>query len=76
MNAAVDVRVMAPRRAAAGLAAGQMVQLMAAGGLRVLYGDCVRTRAWMASGQVPRMADESGSMSGRRMLPPFGQRRS
>jgi hypothetical protein len=53
-----------------------MVQLMAAGGLRVLYGDCVRTRAWMASGQVPHMADESGSMSGRRMLPPFGQRRS
>jgi hypothetical protein len=37
--------------------------------LRVLGGDRVRTRAWMASGQVPRLAGESGSMSGRLMLP-------
>jgi hypothetical protein len=40
--------------------------------LRELGGDGVRTRAWMASGQVPRMAGGSGSMSGRRMLPHSG----
>jgi hypothetical protein len=59
---------MAPRRSAAGLAAAQMVQLIAAGGLRVLYGDRIRSRGLDVFGQVPCMAGESSSMSGRQML--------
>jgi hypothetical protein len=43
--------------------------LIAAGGLRVLYGDRIRSRGLDVFGQVPRMAGESGSMPGRRMLP-------
>jgi hypothetical protein len=46
-----------------------MVQLIAAGGLRVLGGDRIRSRGLDCFGQVPYMAGESGSMSGRRMLP-------
>jgi hypothetical protein len=38
-------------------------------GLRVLYGDRIRSRGLDVFGQVPCMAGESGSMPGRRMLP-------
>ena len=71
-NAAVGVRVMAPRRAAAGLAATQMVQLIAAGACACPAAIASAAGAWMVSGQVPRMAGESSSMSGRRMPPHQG----
>src|SRR5712691_10349733 len=57
MYAAVTVHVMAPRRAAAGLAA-QMVQLMAAGACACSPGDCIRN--WGLDGSRP------GSTHGRR----------
>jgi len=57
-NAAVGVHVMAPRRAAARLAAAQMVQLMAGGACACSAAIASAAGAWMVSGQVPRMAGE------------------
>jgi len=48
------------------------LQLIAAGGLRVLYGDRIRSRGLDCFGQVPRRANASGSMPGRLILPHQG----
>ena len=69
-DAAVGVRVMAPRRAAAGLAAAQMVQLMAAGACAC--GDCVRSRGLDGFRPGTAHGGETGSMPGRRMPPHSG----
>ena len=50
------------------------LQLIAAEGSRVLYGDRIRSRGLDVFGQVSYIAGESGSMSGRRMLPHSGGR--
>jgi hypothetical protein len=49
-----------------------MVQLMAAGACACSAAIASAAGAWMVSGQVPRMAGESSSMPGRRMLPHSG----
>jgi hypothetical protein len=60
----------APRCCGTGSSDG--LQLIAAEGSRVLYGDRIRSRGLDCFGQVPRMVGESGSMSGRRILPHQG----
>jgi hypothetical protein len=71
-NAAVGVRVMAPRRATAGLAAAQMVQPMAAGACACSAAIASAAGAWMVfrSGSVHGRRERLDA--GRRMLPHSG----